>query len=227
MPTVIPDPIALRALAPETPPMIVTATAPSRFRTAPRPQHRHVPAMGWLVATVLAVLLLAPSARAESPQAYMQRVANELIAASRSGSTSSFAAVLRSHADVPWLGAYSLGNYARAMPVAEKPRYFNGMINFIARYAAKEAPKYPVASAVVTGLGEETKAGVEVDTRVALRSGETYDVRWLLVRRGTGFKVRDAQVVGFWMSPFLKNLFENYITENGGNPRALVVALNK
>ena len=183
--------------------------------------------VAWLAVGLLPLFVAVSGARAEAPNAYMQRVANELIAASRSGSTSMFASVLRNHADVQWLGAFSLGNYARAMPAADKPTYYNGMINFIARYAAKEAPKYVVASAVVTGTGEETRGGVEVDTRVSLRSGETYDVRWLLVRRGTGFKVRDAQVVGFWMSPFLKNLFENYITENGGNPRALVVALNK
>lgn len=179
------------------------------------------------MALVTALFSLADPVRAEAPTAYMQRVANELTAAQRSGSTSSFAAVLRSHADVPWLGAYSLGNYARAMPASEKPSYYSGMINFIAKYAAKESPKYAVANAVVTGLAGETREGAEVDTRVTLRSGETYDVRWLLVRRGGGFKVRDAQVVGFWMSPFLKNLFESYISENGGNPRALVVALNR
>jgi phospholipid transport system substrate-binding protein len=80
---------------------------------------------------------------------------------------------------------------------------------------------------VVTGVAGETKAGVEVDSRLTLRNGDTYDIRWLLVRRGQGFKVRDAQVLGFWMSPFLKTLFENYIAENGGSPRALVMALNR
>ena len=181
---------------------------------------------GWIAVVATAFLALGPAA-AETPAAYMQRVANELIAAQRSGSTSMFASVLRNHADVPWLGAYSLGTYARAMPAADKPTYYNGMINFIARYAAKESAKYAVANAVVTGLAGESQEGAEIDTRVTLRSGESYDVRWLLVRRGAGFKVRDAQVVGFWMSPFLKKLFEGYIEENGGNTRALVVALNK
>lgn len=166
-------------------------------------------------------------ARAESPAAYMQRVANELTAASRSGSASAFAAVLRSHADVPWLGLSSLGSYAGALPAADRPGYFNGVVNFLGRYAAKEAPKYPVASGVVTGVASDTSAGVEVDSRLTLKNGDTYDIRWLLVRRGQAYKVRDAQVLGFWLSPFLKNLFENYIAENGGNPRALLVALNR
>ncbi len=181
-------------------------------------------ATAWLAA--LSFGAVAPAA-AETPTSYMQRVANELISAQRSGSKASFASVLRNHADVPWLGAYSLGNYARAMPATDKPIYYNGMINFIAGYAAKESAKYAVASAVVTGLAGESKDGAEVDTRVTLKSGESYDVRWLLVRRGAVYKVRDAQVVGFWMSPFLKKLFEGYIEENGGSTRALVVALNK
>ena len=54
-----------------------------------------------------------------------------------------------------------------------------------------------------------------------LADGSAYDVRWLLARHGTGFKVRDAMVLGFWMTPFLKKLFEDYIAQNGGNPRAL------
>ncbi len=174
----------------------------------------------WLVAS-------AGASMAETATAYMQRVANELTAASRSGSTAQIAAVIRNHADVPWLGLYSLGSYSGTLPRSDRPTYFNGMVNFIARYAAKEAPKYPLASAVVTGQTEETKTGVYVDTRVTLTSGTSYDVRWWLVRRGTTYKIRDAEVLGFWMSPFLKNLFENYISENGGNPKALVVALNR
>lgn len=181
----------------------------------------------WVLLALLASMTITAPARAETATGFMQRVAAELVTASKSGSTSMFAAAIRKHADVQWLGLYSLGSYARAMPTTDRPTYFNGMINFIARYVAKESPKYPVASAVITGTGGETREGVEVDSRVTLKSGESYDVRWLVVRRADGFKVRDAQVMGFWSSPFLKKLFEDYIAENGGNPRALVVALNR
>ena len=58
------------------------------------------------------------------------------------------------------------------------------------------------------------------------RPVDAYDVRWLVVRRDGVYKVRDAQVIGFWMTSFLDNLFQNYISENGGNPKSLVVALN-
>lgn len=170
---------------------------------------------------------LAAGARAEAPSVYMQRVAKELVTAARSGSAAAFAATLRSHADIPTIGLYSLGAYARTLPQAERPTYYSGMINWIARYVASESPKYPVVSAVVLGQTEETKKGAYVDSRVTLKDGSAYDVRWWLVRRGQTFKVADAQVLGFWARESLKDLFEKYIAENGGNPRALIIALNR
>jgi phospholipid transport system substrate-binding protein len=180
-----------------------------------------------LALCALAATIGSPGARAEAPTAFMQRVANELVEASRVGSTAMFAAAIRSYADVPAIGLSALGDYAASLPKTERPTYFNGMINFIARYAAKEAPNYPVAKAIVVGQSQETVGGTLVDSRVMLKSGETYDVRWRLVRREGGYKVREAEVIGFQMTTFLNTLFQNYISENGGNPRTLVLALNR
>lgn len=91
----------------------------------------------------------------------MQRVQNELLGAQRSGSVSAFAGVLRKHMDVPSIGISALGPHAAAMPRSDRPAYFNGMISFIAKYAAKEAPKYPVASAVVIGQGRRDRRRID------------------------------------------------------------------
>jgi phospholipid transport system substrate-binding protein len=172
------------------------------------------------------LMMSATSARAEAPATYMQRVQNELIAAQRAGSVSAYSSVLRRHMDVAPIGLTALGPHAKALSKDERPAFYNGMISFISKYAAKEGPKYPIASAVVTGQSAETAGGATVDSHITLRSGEGYDVRWKLVRSGQSYKVRDAQVIGFWMSSFLDNLFQTWITENGNNPHALVVALN-
>lgn len=179
------------------------------------------------MAVLFGMIVAASPARAEAPATYFQRVANELVAASRTNSPQAFASVIRRHADVPYIGIASLGTYARGLASTDRQSYFSGMVNFISRYAAQQSPKYPVASAVAVSQTTEDKNGVYVDSRITLKSGDTYDVRWWLVRNGANFRVRDAQVAGFWMSPFLKTLFENYIEENGGNPKALVVALNR
>lgn len=185
---------------------------------------------GRLGAAALSLLILvagSAAALAETPAAYMQRVANQLIAAQRSGSESDYATVLRSHADVPSIAITALGSYAQNLDKSDRPAYYAGMINFISRYATKEGPKYPVAKAIMVGQTQETANGTYVDSRITLRSGETYDVRWRIVRRGNAYKVRDAEIIGFEMTTFLNTLFQNYISENGGNPRTLVIALNR
>ena len=103
--------------------MSTTVSAQAPVAKAP------APAVGELLAV----------ARAESPAGYMKRVGNELLAASRSGSAAQFAMVLNSNADIPSIGLSALGDYARSLPKNDRPVYYNGMINFIARYASKEA----------------------------------------------------------------------------------------
>ena len=175
----------------------------------------------------IAFAFMGVAVRAESPAAYMKRVSNELLSAHRSGSTAQFAKVLAANADVPSIGISALGSYARSLPRSDRPVYYSGMVNFIARYAAKESPKYQVDRIIVTAQSRGATYGTYVDTRVKLRNGDSYDVRWLVVRRGKTYKVRNAQIIGFWMTSFLDNLFQNYISENGGNPKSLVVALNR
>ena len=109
-----------------------------------------------------------------------------------------------------------------SLPKTDRPAYYNGMINFIARYASKEAPNHPVAKAIMVGQSTETAGGAYVDSRITLKTGDVYDVRWRLVRRGSAFKVREAEIIGFEMTSFLNTLFQNYISDNGGNPRVLV-----
>jgi phospholipid transport system substrate-binding protein len=101
------------------------------------------------------------------------------------------------------------------------------MARFIGRYAAAESPKYQVARVEWANQSVRSGSGVMVDSRIVLADGSGYDVRWAVSNYGGTYKVRDAMVLGFWMTPFLKDLFEDYISKNGGNPRALTAALNR
>ena len=175
----------------------------------------------WAVAT-------APPARAADPAVvFMAQVGRELMAAARSRSPGMMATVVERYGDVAQIGLYSLGEYRTRLAQAERPSYYSGTARFIGRYAATEAPKYPVARVEWSNQSVRGASGLMVDSRIVLADGSAYDVRWLLFKYGNSYKVRDAMVLGFWMTPFLKNLFEDYIAKNGGNPRALTAALNR
>lgn len=169
----------------------------------------------------------APARAADPAVVFMAQVGRDLMSAARTRSPSAMALAVERHADVAKIGLFSLGAYRARLPEAEHSSYFAGMARFIGRYAATEAPKYPVARVEWANQSMRSGSGVMVDSRVILADGSGYDVRWALTKYGTTYKVRDAMVLGFWMTPFLKNLFEDYIAKNGGNPRALSAALSR
>jgi phospholipid transport system substrate-binding protein len=157
----------------------------------------------------------------------LAQVGKDLMAAARTRSPGVMTNVIERHGDVAQIGLYSLGEYRTKLAQAERPSYYQGMARFIGRYAATEAPKYQVARVEWANRSVRGTSGLMVDSRVILTDGTGYDVRWLLFKYGNSYKVRDAMVLGFWMTPFLKTLFEDYISKNGGNPRALTAALSR
>ncbi|MGI9520773.1 MAG: ABC transporter substrate-binding protein [Hyphomicrobiaceae bacterium] len=158
---------------------------------------------------------------------YMRRAANALIDAQRKGSAGAFARVIKTYGHIPAISLYALGDFRSGLPRSRRGSYYKGVTRFIGRYAANEAPKYPVSRVVFARAGIRDGRAILIDSRVILKSGTTYDVRWMLVPNRGSFKVRDAQVLGFWVSPFLQTLFENYIKDNGGRVSDLVTVLNR
>lgn len=195
------------------------------------------PVKAWLGA-ILAVLVAfsltekpadaRPSGKSNDPAVqFMEQVARDLLAGARAKSPILLSNAVKRYGDVTYIGQYSLGTYRAKLPVADRPIYHNGMVRFIGRYAASQSPKYPVVKYEIMSPSLQGGSGLMVDSRITLRDGSTYDVRWLLAKYGSTYRVRDAMVYGFWMTPFLKSLFETYIGENGGNVNALVVTLNR
>ncbi len=158
---------------------------------------------------------------------FMRRAAAALINAQKQGSPGAFEQVVKRYGHVPAIGLYALGNYRRGLAHGDRRSYYRGLARFIGRYASKEAPKYPVARVAFASAAVRDGRNVMVDSQVILKDGSTYDVRWMLIPNRQTFKVRDAQVLSFWVSPFLQQLFENYISENGGRVGSLVMALNR
>lgn len=185
-----------------------------------------------LIAMLFAVLSLetlqpAPARADDAAVEFMQRVAKDLQVAARSNSAQAFADAINKHGHVPAIGLYALGTFKPRLQPADRAIYYSGMVRFLARYAASKSQKYAFSHAEIKGPSSRTDAGVFVESRVHLRDGSSYDVRWQLFPQGNAYRIRDAEVLTFWLSPFLKNFFETYISDNGGDPKALIVALNR
>ena len=176
----------------------------------------------------LSVLIASPGqAHADRATSFMKRVARDLTAAVRTRSASPIERVINRYADVRGIGRFSLGRYAKRLRSSQRSTYHRGMVRFMARYAASQIPKYPLRRARIIGRSFPYRGQTGVDSRVTLRNGSTYDVRWVLVRRGSSYKVRDVEVFGFRMKELLRALFVDHIEDKskGGSVRALVAVL--
>lgn len=189
-----------------------------------------------ITAVILAVMALttaissmakAAAAAGDPAVLYMERVSKELMSAARTRSPQAMQLAVARHGDVAQIGIYALGDYRTRLDSVDREPYLSGMTRFIGRYAANEAPKYPVASVKFAQESRRAKYGLMVDSTITLRDGTSYEVAWMLTKIGNSYRVRDAQAMGFWMTPFLKKLFEDYIAQNGGNVKSLVAVLQR
>jgi phospholipid transport system substrate-binding protein len=176
---------------------------------------------------LLSVVIGTTAASADPAVQHMERVARDLVAAQKTQSQGAWLNALTRHGDIGGIGLYSLGDYRPKLEANDKPSYLSGMTRFIARYATTEAPKYPVATIKFAQESRRAKYGLTVDSTVTLQDGSNYEVAWLLIGGPGSYRVRDVQAAGFWISPFLKKLFEDYIAQNNGNVKALVMVLNR
>ena len=181
-------------------------------------------------AAVFTTLVAMPGdAHADRATNFMKRVARDLAAAARTKSATPIERVINRYADVRAIGRFSLGRYAKSLRASQRSIYHRGMVRFMARYAASQVPKYPVRNVRIANRSFPYRGHIGVDSRVTLRNGASYDVKWLLVRRGRSFKVRDVEVFGFRMKELLRALFVDHIEDKskGGSVRALVAVLSR
>lgn len=184
--------------------------------------------MAALAALVSVVVGALPASAQQDPAVqFMDRVTRDLIAAQRTRSVQAMQLAISRYGDTQAIGLFALGDYRPRLDPVDREPYMGGMVKFIGRYAATEAPKYPVARVTFAPESRKAKYGITVDSTITLQDGTTYEIAWLLVKYGSNYRVRDAQAVGFWMSPFLKRLFEDYIGQNNGNVKALVGVLQR
>lgn len=156
---------------------------------------------------------------------YMNRVAVRLQRAAKTSSPKAFHSVVRLHADVPGIALYSLGRYRGDLKRDRRKAYYRGVSRLVANYFADQNKQYRV---VKVEMGDKSwRSGKDhmVDSKVTLKNGSRYTIRWRLVRRGKRFKVADVRIVGFWLTTFLRSEFERYVSKRNGNLRALLTAL--
>lgn len=175
----------------------------------------------------IAAALSTPALAGDSPAvAYMRKVAKDMFNAHRQGTVAAFKRAIQRHADVASIADYSLGQYKPKLAASQKQAYYTGTVNFMSRYFADQSRDYTISKYDI-GQADEDGNDVNVQTKVYLMSGQTYTVVWRLVKKGGGFKVADAKVMGFSLIYLQRGIFTSYLSKRNGDVAQLVAALNR
>lgn len=157
---------------------------------------------------------------------FMRQVGKELLAAHRQGTVSSFLRVVQRYADVPEISSYALGKYSDKIQNGQRGKYQRGVATYMARYFALQSRDYTVAKYEVGEAKVDENKDVIVESKVYLMTGQSYNVGWRLVWRGGKYKIRDAKILGFWLTSFQRSDFTSYLDKRNGDINKLIVALN-
>ncbi|MGI9386945.1 MAG: ABC transporter substrate-binding protein [Methyloligellaceae bacterium] len=179
---------------------------------------------------MLLISAVPDAARADRPAAFMKSAGMQMIAAARSRSHAMMTAVIQHYSDLPDIGLFSLGSYRAHLPRSRRSAYYEGVARFMARYFIDQAGQYPVAKFQVVKQSKKVSWGYKVDSHVTLTNGVRHELRWHVVPRRGGYKVREGSILGVWITPISivgqqKDLFEGYIRDHGGRVSALLLAL--
>jgi phospholipid transport system substrate-binding protein len=157
---------------------------------------------------------------------FMRQVGKDLLAAHRQGTVPAFLRVVQRYADVPEISSHALGKYNDKLQNGQRSKYQRGVATYMARYFALQSRDYTVAKYEVGEAKVDGNKDVIVETKVYLMTGQMYNVSWRLVWKGGKYKVRDAKVLGFWLTNFQRNDFTSYLDKRNGDISKLIVALN-
>jgi phospholipid transport system substrate-binding protein len=166
------------------------------------------------------------AAAADHPSVvYMNKVGSDLLFAHRRATTASFLRVVQRHSDVGSIADYALGDYGSKLPSAQKARYQRGVAVFMSRYLAAQSREYTIAKFEVQDAAVDASKDVIVSTKVYLMNGQIFNVGWKLVWRGGSYRVRDARILGFWLTSGLKSEVTSFLNKRNGDFGLLIKAL--
>ncbi len=165
------------------------------------------------------------SATEKSVISFMNDLAQSAIQANQAVDRSDMEKIIRDNVDVESIGDYSLGSYLGKLPKSEFEKYYDSVTNFMARYAATQSRYYQVADVEFYRPKRHRDNTITLKSKITMTSGTSYRVKWKIVQTDGQYKILDASIFGFWLSPFQRRLFQSYVRENNHNVHALVAVL--
>jgi len=175
-------------------------------------------ALAAIVATFLVNAgALTPAGALTEAEAFVARVADEVLAAARASDAIRFSYLVNRYSAIDEIALFALGRYRRRLPAQHKDEYLQLARDFVTEMFTKNAGAL---------AGEHIRiiksVGDIVDAEIVFANGRTMPVKWRLIRASGSYRVFDVNVSGVWLGITMQSAFGSILGETGGDFRALI-----
>ncbi len=173
----------------------------------------------------------ASAARDEQAEAFVGDIASEAIdILGRNGYTpeeleAKFRQLFVGNMDIPRVGVFALGQYARTPTPEQKAEYLSLVEEFIVKVYASRLSDYTDQQFKILSSQPKGSKGKEVivSSQIEFTTDRApVPVEWWLLKTDDGFKVFDVKVLGIWMAQEQRSTFISVIRNNGGDFSSLL-----
>jgi len=191
---------------------------------------------GFIAAAIalISVAMIAPpasAARDEEAEIFVGNIASQAIEIlGREGFTAeeletAFRALFVGNMDIPRIGIFALGQYARTPTAEQKTEYLKLVEEFIVKVYATRLSDYTDQKFAILSSQPKGNKGKEVivASQIEFATGRApVPVEWWLLKTDDGFKVFDVKVLGIWMAQEQRSSFISVIRNHNGKFSALL-----
>jgi phospholipid transport system substrate-binding protein len=118
--------------------------------------------------------------------------------------------------DIPAIGRFVLGRFARAMQPADLERFQKLFEDVVVYTWTRRFGEYRGETLNVKDSTPDGEAGALVNSDIVGKGGQAFAVAWRLRKRETGFRIVDVIVEGVSMAITYRNEYASVIQQGGG-----------
>lgn len=143
--------------------------------------------------------------------------------AGRQAREAQFSTLLNESADMPRIAAFCLGQFLRTPTADQKDEYLKLFNNFVVKVYVTRLSDYHDEKLTITGSQLKGDTQVLVQSQINFTNGrEPVKVTWWLLKKDSGYKLFDVNVVGVWLAQEQRSAFTSVINNHNGDFGALL-----
>jgi phospholipid transport system substrate-binding protein len=173
-----------------------------------------------------------PSLAATNPaEGYVGKIADEVMNLANGSSRGNalrgkFASLLNRHINLRSIANFALGPYQKRLPSGDKEEFYKLFSNYAAALFVFYADDFRGSGLEILSVSEQGKF-TTITSAIKLKSGGREQIKWRLIRAGSGYKISDINVKGVWLTIATKKRFSDVLNRSKGDFGALFVELKQ